>query len=273
MLARRPDPVPSRHGTLIALARGSATACHCPAIRAERMRRFYAKADIAPAEGGFAVRLDGRSPRSPHGQPLVAAHRGAGRPRRRRVGGAGREHPARDHAGDAARLGRAGARRRGRAAAGRGARRRLRAVRPALLLRRRSRQPGRAPGAPLGAGDRLGRDDARRRVPPHPGRHPPAAAARDHRPDRGAGRAPSADFALAGLAAAAALFGSAILGFALRRGELDGEAAFELSRLDETFQEERWGVDAEAAARADAMAKEAVMLGRLVRGARSRPQA
>jgi chaperone required for assembly of F1-ATPase len=70
------------------------------------------------------------------------------------------------------------------------------------------------------------------------------------------------DFALAGLAAAAALFGSAILAFALRRGELTAEAAFEISRLDETFQEERWGVDAEAAARADAMAREAVMLGR-----------
>jgi chaperone required for assembly of F1-ATPase len=47
----------------------------------------------------------------------------------------------------------------------------------------------------------------------------------------------------------------------LRHGELTAEAAFELSRLDETFQEERWGVDAEAAARADAMAKEAIALG------------
>jgi chaperone required for assembly of F1-ATPase len=69
------------------------------------------------------------------------------------------------------------------------------------------------------------------------------------------------DFALAALAAAAALFGSAILAFALRRGELSAEAAFELSRLDETFQEERWGVDAEAASRAEAMANEALMLG------------
>ncbi|MEJ0064185.1 MAG: ATP12 family protein [Caulobacteraceae bacterium] len=69
-------------------------------------------------------------------------------------------------------------------------------------------------------------------------------------------------FALIGLVAAAALFGSAILAFALRRGQLTADAAFDLSRLDETFQEERWGVDAEAAARADAMAKEAVTLGR-----------
>ena len=47
----------------------------------------------------------------------------------------------------------------------------------------------------------------------------------------------------------------------MRRGELTADAAFDLSRLDETFQEERWGVDAEAAARADAMAREAVTLG------------
>ena len=72
-------------------------------------------------------------------------------------------------------------------------------------------------------------------------------------------------FALTGLIAAAALFGSAILAFALRRGELTAEAAFELSRLDEIFQEERWGVDAEAAARADAVAKEAVSLGQWFR--------
>jgi chaperone required for assembly of F1-ATPase len=69
-------------------------------------------------------------------------------------------------------------------------------------------------------------------------------------------------FTLIGLAEAAGLFGSAILAFALRRGELSAEAAFDLSRLDEAFQEERWGVDAEAVVRADTMAKEAVTLER-----------
>ena len=68
------------------------------------------------------------------------------------------------------------------------------------------------------------------------------------------------DFALTGLAAAAALFKSAILAFALQRNELSGETAFELSRLDEAFQEERWGVDAEAAERTAAMRREAVAL-------------
>ena len=70
------------------------------------------------------------------------------------------------------------------------------------------------------------------------------------------------DFVLAGLAHATALFGSAILAFALQRGELDGAAALDLSRLDEIFQQERWGVDEEAAERAANMLVEAVMLER-----------
>jgi chaperone required for assembly of F1-ATPase len=70
------------------------------------------------------------------------------------------------------------------------------------------------------------------------------------------------DYALAGLAFATSLFGSAILAMALWRGRLDGEAAFELSRLDEAFQEEQWGVDEEAAARAAHRRAEAAMLDR-----------
>lgn len=57
------------------------------------------------------------------------------------------------------------------------------------------------------------------------------------------------DFDLGGVAWATPLFGSAVLAFALQRGRLGGDAAFDLSRLDEAFQEERWGVDAEAAER------------------------
>jgi chaperone required for assembly of F1-ATPase len=72
----------------------------------------------------------------------------------------------------------------------------------------------------------------------------------------------SDDFGLAGLGHATALFGSAILAFALHRGELDGQAALDLSRLDEIFQEERWGVDEEAAERVEGMLTEAVMLER-----------
>jgi chaperone required for assembly of F1-ATPase len=73
------------------------------------------------------------------------------------------------------------------------------------------------------------------------------------------------DFTLGGLAFAAPLFGSAILALALRDGRMGAEAAMAASRLDEIFQEELWGVDAEAAARVDAMAVEAVMVERWFR--------
>ncbi len=73
------------------------------------------------------------------------------------------------------------------------------------------------------------------------------------------------DFALAGLALAASLFTSAILALALYRGVLDGDEAFDLSRLDETFQEDQWGVDAEAAQRTAVLRAEARMLHRWFR--------
>ena len=82
------------------------------------------------------------------------------------------------------------------------------------------------------------------------------------------------DFALAGLSLATGLFHSAVLALALRRDQLDGAAAFDLSRLDEAFQEEQWGIDAEAAARTERLRAEAVMLERwflaLSRGAGAR---
>lgn len=70
------------------------------------------------------------------------------------------------------------------------------------------------------------------------------------------------DFRLTALAFAAGLYGSAILALAVARGALDALEAFELSRLDEAFQEERWGVDAEAAKRTEGQRLEAAMLGR-----------
>lgn len=73
------------------------------------------------------------------------------------------------------------------------------------------------------------------------------------------------DFALAGLAFGVALFGSAVLGISVKRGWLGGEAAFDLSRLDEAFQEEKWGVDSEAAERAARLRGEAAMLERWFR--------
>ncbi len=68
------------------------------------------------------------------------------------------------------------------------------------------------------------------------------------------------DFRLAALAYAGALFGSSVLALALVRGRLSGEEAFVLSRLDEAWQEEQWGEDAEAAERTEQLRGEALVL-------------
>jgi chaperone required for assembly of F1-ATPase len=70
------------------------------------------------------------------------------------------------------------------------------------------------------------------------------------------------DFALTALATAVPLLGSAVLGLAVMRGALSGEEAFELSRIDEAYQERQWGVDEEAAERTAARRAEAVLLDR-----------
>ncbi|RZJ03027.1 MAG: ATPase [Brevundimonas sp.] len=73
------------------------------------------------------------------------------------------------------------------------------------------------------------------------------------------------DFALTGLATAVPLLGSAVLGLAVQRSVLSGDAAFELSRLDEAFQERQWGVDEEAAERTAGRRAEAILLDRWFR--------
>jgi chaperone required for assembly of F1-ATPase len=69
-------------------------------------------------------------------------------------------------------------------------------------------------------------------------------------------------FQLSCLAMAVPLLGSAILGLALQQGAISGAEAYDLSRLDEAFTEERWGVDEEASARTAAQREETVMLER-----------
>lgn len=70
------------------------------------------------------------------------------------------------------------------------------------------------------------------------------------------------NYGLAGLAFGTSLFGSAVLAFAVQRGWVTGEQAWELSRLDEAYQEEKWGVDEEAAERNLRLRGEATMLER-----------
>ncbi|HJV41804.1 ATP12 family chaperone protein [Caulobacter sp.] len=70
------------------------------------------------------------------------------------------------------------------------------------------------------------------------------------------------DFSLAGVAFAAGLYGSTVLALAVRAGRLTGQRALDVSRLEEIFQAEQWGKDAEAVARAEALAAEATMIDR-----------
>lgn len=72
------------------------------------------------------------------------------------------------------------------------------------------------------------------------------------------------DFALTALHVATAACGSLVIGLALTEGRLDAEQAFEASQLDESFQIEAWGEDAEQAARRRAVAADISAAARFV---------
>ena len=62
--------------------------------------------------------------------------------------------------------------------------------------------------------------------------------------------------ALAALSAMTTLTGSALLALAVARGRLSPEEAWRAAHVDENFQAERWGADAEATARREARWRE-----------------
>ncbi|WP_026871413.1 ATP12 family chaperone protein [Inquilinus limosus] len=72
------------------------------------------------------------------------------------------------------------------------------------------------------------------------------------------------DWRLTALHQATALTGSLVLGLALLAGRIDADTAFELAELDASFQIERWGEDAEAAARRATLRAELQAAARLV---------
>jgi chaperone required for assembly of F1-ATPase len=71
--------------------------------------------------------------------------------------------------------------------------------------------------------------------------------------------------ALAALGIAVPSLGSLVLGLALAEGRLDAVTAHELGALDELFQAEAWGEDAEAAARRAAIAADLALAERFLR--------
>jgi chaperone required for assembly of F1-ATPase len=73
------------------------------------------------------------------------------------------------------------------------------------------------------------------------------------------------DFTLVALHGAASLTGSIVLALALMDGRLSAGEASALARLDETFQNEVWGRDAEAEARAARLGQELAAIERFLR--------
>jgi chaperone required for assembly of F1-ATPase len=75
--------------------------------------------------------------------------------------------------------------------------------------------------------------------------------------------------ALAALGVAVPALGSLVLGLALADGRLDAATAHALGNLDELFQAETWGEDAEAAARRRAVADDIAIAARVMQLTRS----
>lgn len=240
-----------------------------------RPRRFYTAVDTAPTTGGgFAVRLDGRTPKSPAGAPLHL-------PTRALAELCAAEWAAQ---GDVVEPGSMPAVRLAFTALDRGA-----DARDALAdeVARYAGSDGIAyfADAPDALVDRQAArwgpwlDWARDEL------HAPLVRAEGvvHRPqppaalDRVRALALEQDaFGLTGLAYACALFGSAVLALAVARSALSGADAHDLARLDEAWQEEQWGVDAEAAARTAGRLRDADLADRwfaALRAPRPRPTA
>ena len=72
------------------------------------------------------------------------------------------------------------------------------------------------------------------------------------------------DWMLTALQSLAPCLGSLVLALAVIEGKLAAEPAFELSRLEEAFQNERWGADSEAIARNNGLRQEVLAAARLL---------
>lgn len=230
----------------------------------EKPRRFYKAVDVAPAQGGFAVHLDGRGVRGPKGGHVVLPTRALA------------DQVAEEWAGQGEHLELAGMH------ATRLANTAIESIPEAreataqavadyaasdLICYFAESPAGLVARQTAGWGpvlDRAGADEGLAFV---------RAAGIVHRaqPPQSLARVKALaleldDFGLTGLAFGAALFGSAILAIAVQRGWVSGVEAFDLSRLDEAWQEDQWGVDDEAGLRTERLRGEAAMLDRWFRG-------
>lgn len=229
----------------------------------ERLKRFWKSVDVAEGEGGWSVTLDGRTPRTPAHAPLTLPTEAAGRLVADEWAAQGEfldpaTMPATRLASTAIdRIGQARAAVADEVAAFAGSDLLCYlAEHPAGLVAEQVRDW--TPWRDWAAAELGCRLEAIEGIVHRPQDPAAIARVRDHALDLD-------DFALTGLAMATPLLGSAVLALALQRGVLTGQAAFDLSRLDEAFQERQWGVDAEAAERTAARRAEAVLLERWFR--------
>ncbi|MBI1361407.1 MAG: ATPase [Alphaproteobacteria bacterium] len=224
----------------------------------QRPKRFYQQADVAPANDGWAVALDGKPLRTPAKRGLILPNRALAQVLADEWNAQGERidlatmhgnrlaNVALDHA-PAARADLV-------AEAARYAETDLvchLAERPGELVRRQDEA-----WAPLRA---WAETELGVRLIPVEGiiaaRQPAEsiAAVRDH--------AATLDvFRLTALVHAIALFGSAVIGLAVERGRISAVEAHRLSLVDEDFQISQWGEDAEAARRRKLMLAEAMAL-------------
>ncbi|PJK28612.1 ATP12 family chaperone protein [Minwuia thermotolerans] len=226
------------------------------------MKRFYEKVGVEEAPGGWEVRLDGRAMRTPARQPFRLPTRALADLVADEWAAQGEkiDHqsmPLTRMAGTAV-DGFAGRREDTRRAVARFAEADMLcywADQPQRLIERQQAQ-----WRPLldWAEDRFG---ARLQVTSslNPVRQSPAALEALERAVRSYD-----DFRLAGLSVAAGAAGSLVIGLALVERRVDAAAAFEAAQLDESFQIEEWGEDAEAAHRRAAIRGELARVERLV---------
>lgn len=73
------------------------------------------------------------------------------------------------------------------------------------------------------------------------------------------------DFQLTAVTQASGLSGSALIAFALLRGQVDSTQAFEAAALDDLWSLEKWGEDEEARARVERVRDEFMALGRYIK--------
>ncbi len=76
---------------------------------------------------------------------------------------------------------------------------------------------------------------------------------------------------LAALGVAVPALGSLVLGLALAAGALDSGMAHALATVDETYQADQWGEDADAARRRERIGEDVAVAGRLMRLAHGLP--